>query len=185
MNDNQMINQMDLNKMLQIIQKNNDQIIQMIQQIFQVQMLNNMLLNQILNNNLNINIRNNELNDLMSRMNNFMNNLNNENIMSNNMMNMVNNNHSEIDPWEGNFASRINVVFELTFLQSNDRFKTLYAPLNITVKELIEAFIKKFNIEKNNVIFLFNAKELKKDDSTKIESIMNNLDRVRVVECGV
>ena len=160
----------------------------MIQQIFQVQMLNNMLLNQILNNNLNINIRNNELNDLMSRMNNFMNNmnnLNNENIMSNNMMNMVNNNHSEIDPWEGNFASRINVVFELTFLQRNDRFKTLYAPLNITVKELIEVFIKKFNIEKNNVIFLFNAKELKKDDSTKIESIMNNLSQVQVIKYGV
>ena len=43
MNNNQMINQMNQNEMLKMIQKNNEQIIQMIQQIFQVQMLNNML----------------------------------------------------------------------------------------------------------------------------------------------
>ena len=180
MNNNQMINQMDQNQMLQMIQKNNEQIIQMIQQIFQVQMLNNMLLNQILTNNLNNNnINNNNFSNLMNQMNNILNNNSNmQNMMDNNMMDMINNN--VVDPWEGNKEPRINIHFEERGKKVN-----LPTPLNITVKELIEGFIKKFNIEKkniNDINFLFNGRELKKDDCRKITQVgLTNGSRILVL----
>ena len=161
MNNNQMINQMNQNEMLQTIQKNNEQIIQMIQQIFQVQMLNNMLLNQILTNNLNNNnININNFNSIMNQMNNFMNNMN--------MMNNNSNLKNIVDLWEGNIEPRINIVFEIW--KSGKRVN-LQSPVNITIKELIEGFIKKLNIEKKNIDyirFLFYGRKIKKDDCRKI-----------------
>ena len=174
MNNNQMINQMNQNQMFQMIQKNNEQIIQMIQQIFQVQMLNNMILNQILTNNLNNNNNiNNNMNVIRNQMNNLMNNinmnnnLNMQNMMDNNMMNMINNNNV-FDPWEGNTSRRAYIIFEFN---SVNRF-VLHPPENITVKELIDEFIKKSNLEKQNLTFLFNGTtDLRKYDCKKIGEI--------------
>ena len=173
-NNNQMINQMDQNQMLQMIQKNNEQIIQMIKQIFQVQMLNNMLLNQILTNNLNNNNNINNFSNLMNQMNNIMNNMNMmnnnsnmQNMMDNNMMNIVNNNDNGVDPWKGNRELRINIFFEHFY---SGKKVNLLPPVNITVKELIEGFIKKCNIEKKNIdyIIFLHGTTLSKDDCRKI-----------------
>ena len=150
------INQMDESQILQMIQKNNEQIIQMLQQIFQVQMINNTLLNQIFINNLNNNIsNNNKFNDMMNQMNKFMNNINmmnNQNMQNmaiNNKMNIMNNNNV-IDPWEGNTAHRINIILEYYNGYDTKRF-TLHTPENITLKELIEGFKKKYNYENQDI----------------------------------
>ena len=195
MMNNEIINQTDQNKIFQLIQKNNEQIIQMLQQIFQVQMLNNMLLNQILtnkklNNNNNFNNMMNPINNTLNNMNiNMMNNQNMQNIMNNNMMNsnvmnMINNNDNDIDPWEGNTAHRINIHFDWLNNWGGHR-RNLSVPINITVTELIEGFIKKFKAEKENIYFLFNSKKLKNKDSRKIEEIgMCNGCDVHVIEYG-
>ena len=169
-NNIQMINKMNENQMLETIQKNNEQIIQMIQQIFQVQILNNMILNKIISNN---NNTNNNLNNLMNQMNNFMNN---------NMMNMANNDNI-IDPWpQVDISLKINICFELT----TGKKLIVNPPIYITVNELIEGFIKKFNIEKqyiDNVNFLYNGRSLKMNDCTKIKDIgMVDGDKVLVIE---
>ena len=83
-----------------------------------------------------------------------------------NMMNMVNNNNN-IDPWEGNFASRLDIMFELA---DGKRF-FLHPPKNITVKELIDGFIKKFNCGKKNIYFWFNGSRLRNDNYKKITEV--------------
>ena len=161
MNNNQMINQM-----LQMIQKNNEEIIQMIQQIFQIQMLNNMILNQILNNNLNSN--NNNFIDILNQNNNTMNNnFNMQNMINNNMMNMMNNNN-DVDPWAHiDISKRIYILFKL----SSGKTYTLHVPKNITENELIEGFIKKSKIGGQNIRFTFNSYRLKKDGCRKLSEI--------------
>ena len=151
MMNNQNINQMDQKQILQLIQKNNEVIIQMIQQIFQIQMFNNMILNQILTNKLN-NINNNNFNEMMNQMN-------------NTLSNMRNNNDNDIDPWERNTAYRIGITFYWHGPIN------LAVPRNITVAELIEGFIKKFKVKKENIYFVFNAKKLQNKDYRKIEEI--------------
>ena len=196
MMNNEIINQTDQNKIFQLIQKNNEQIIQMLQQIFQVQMLNNMLLNQILTNK-KLNNNNNNFNNMMNPINNTLNNMNinmmndqnmqnimNNNMMNSNVMNMINNNDNDIDPWEGNTAHRINIHFDWLNNWGGHR-RNLSVPINITVTELIEGFIKKFKAEKENIYFLFNSKKLKNKDSRKIEEIgMCNGCDVHVIEYG-
>ena len=185
-NNNPMRNQIDQNLIFQKIQKNNEQIIQMIQQIFQVQMLNNMLFNQIIDNKLNNNnINNNMLNNLMSNMNNLMNNMiNNPNMqmINNNMMNNLQNNDN--DPWVGNNASRINILFETPQgININ-----IPAPENISIEELIEAYFQRRHItnpdRQNNFNFLFNAQNLNRTDRTLLKEKFLNFTwpRIRVNE---
>ena len=180
-NNNQMINQMNQNQIFQTIQKNNEKIIQMIQQIFQVQMLNNMLLRQIINNNLNNNINNNMFNDIMNNMNN-MNMINNPNIqmMNNNMMNNPQNN--ETNPWAGNNASRINI----TFLETGGLAKILIAaPEDISIEELIEAYFQRNHItnldRQNNFNFIHNGKRLKRSDRTLLKEKFYNIPYPSVI----
>ena len=186
MNNNQMINQMDQNQMLQMIQKNNMQIIQMIQQIYQVQMLNNMILNKILTNNLNNNISNNNFNDLMYQNNNFMNNMNNNMMSNDNTMNnniIKKNDDNVVDPWKGNNAPRIDIVFKWAGHWYEPRL--LPVPQNITVKELIQGFIKKYKAEKEKIHLIFNGEDLQKNDTRKIEEIfMESGHLVQIVDYG-
>ena len=189
MMNNTMINQVNQNHIFQTIQKNNEQIIQMIQQILQVQMLNNMLLNQIINNNLNNNnINNNQMfNDMMNKMDNIINNMNmiynpNKNIMNNNIMNnnIMNNNirnnnimnniqKNENDPWAGNNAPRLNIKFETT----QGIVTNLVAPDNISVVELIEAYFQRCHItnpeRQNRFQFISNAKILNRADHSALK----------------
>ena len=176
--NNNMIKQMNQNQILQTIQNNNEQIIQMIQQIFQIQLSNNMLLNKILTNNFNNNI-NNKMNNFVNNMN-MMKNFNIQNMMNNNIMNMVNNRHF-IDPWEGNNKPRIGLYFQL-----NDGSQlSLNPPENITVKELIEGFIKMYNLEGRNFRFIFNSNELKNDDCRIIsDNLMLPGSKVFAAELG-
>ena len=188
MMNNQMMNQMDKNQIFQMIQKNNEQIIQMIHQIFQVQMLNNMLLNQIINNNLNNNnINNNMFNDMMNNMNNLMNNMinnQNMNMMNNNMMNIPQKKDNDFDPWEGNNNPKINIVFE----ETTGRRTVLVVPDNISIGELINAFFHKHNIInpdlQNKIMFLLNGTKLKRADSSTLkENMIPKTQKILVVEC--
>ena len=195
MNNNPMMNQMDQNPILQMIQKNNEQIIQMIQQIFQVQMLNNLLLNQILNNNLktNNNINNNMLNNTISQMNNIVNNMkmiNNQNMQ--NMMSDSHNNSNDINLWVGNTAPKINILFERINEKGYQNNSFLLAPNNISIKELIEAYFKKLCIadlnKQRDFIFIFNGKALNKTDcSTLKENGFDNFSLVviKISESGL
>ena len=176
MMNNVMINQMDQNQIFQTIQKNNEQIIKMIQQIFQVQMLNNMLLCQIINNNLNNNnFNNNMFSDMMNKMNNFMGNMNminspNMQMIYNNMMNNPQKNDNAIDPWAGNNAPRLVIQFKINRATTNI---ALTVPDNISIGELIEAYFQKCRItdpdKQNNFRFIFNAKSLKKTDHSTLK----------------
>ena len=143
-----MMNQINQNQILQSIQKNNEQIIQMIQQIFEVQMRNNMLLNQFFNYNLNNNINNNSFNNMMNQMNN---------------MDMI-----KIDPWVGNTEPKLNIEFR--FLSGKKIM--LAAPDNISIKELIERFWKKSGItdpiEQKKISFSHNGHTLNIADSSPI-----------------
>ena len=186
MMNNRMMNQMDKNQIFQMIQKNNEQIIQMIQQIFQVQMLNNMLLNQILNNNLNNNnINNNMFNDIKN-INNLMNNMINNpnmNMMNNNMMN--NSLKNEIDPWAGNNNPKINILFE----ETTGKRTILSAPENILVGELIDAFFKKAGIldpnQQKKISFLFRGIKINRaDQSTLKEKGFGDGQQIEVFEYG-
>ena len=181
--NNQMINQMDLNQILQTIQKNNEQIIQMIQQIFQIQKLNNMLLKQIFNNNLNNNNINNNMFDVtMNKMDNLMNNMINNpnmNMMNNNMMN--NSLKNEIDPWAGNNAPRLTVLFSTT----QGIITYLVVPEDISIGELIEAYFQRCHItnpeRQNHFTFLCNAKALKRADrSTLKENNFRQYEKILV-----
>ena len=171
MMNNPMINQMNQNQILQTIQNNNEQIIQMIQQIFQVQMQNNMLLNQILNNNLNNNnINNNMFNDTMNNINNLMNNIINNpnmNMMNNNMMN--NSLKNEIDPWAGNNAPRLHIKF----ITTNGIVTPFAVPEDISIGELIEAYFQRCHItnpeRQNHIQFIRNAKLLKRADRSTLK----------------
>ena len=178
MNNNPMINQMDQNSILQMIQKNNEQIIKMIHQIFQVQMLNNLLFNNILNNNLNTdyNINNNMFNNNMNQMNNIINDMNM--ISNQNMQNIMNDSHknsNNIDLWPGNTAPKVNVVFErigeIEGIKS--RLTGFLVPDNITIKELIETFFKKLSITDQNkqkdIFFMYNGKTLNKADCSTLK----------------
>ena len=176
-NNNQMINQMDKNQMLQMIQKNNEEIIQMIQQIFQVQMLNNMILNQILNNNLN---NNNNFNGMMNQINNLMNNNPNmQNMMDNDMINMINSNDNGIDPWAHiDISKRISVAFRL----NSGKKYILHVPKNIIEKELVEGFIKKSKIKSQKIQFICNGRQLKKDGCRKVsEAIQHEIEHGLIV----
>ena len=175
MMNNVMINQMDQNQIFQTIQKNNEQIIKMIQQIFQVQMLNNMLFCQIINNNLNNNnFNNNMFSDMMNKMNNFMGNMNminspNMQMMNNNMMINPQKNDNAIDPWAGNNAPRL----VINFRKKNTSTIALTVPDNISIGELIEAYFQKCHItnpdKQNNFKFIFLAKALQRTDHSTLK----------------
>ena len=181
MNNNQFINKMDQNQVLQAIQKNNEQIIQMIQQIFYFQMLNNQLFNQILNKNLNDNniINNNNIifNDMMNQMNNFMNNLNimnNQNVQ-NTMIN-PNNNDNDVGLSDENNVEIVNIVFEVPFeIVGKEKGKCISAPNNISIKELIEAFFKKYGIidpnKQKDILFIYGGKILNNVKSSTLKEI--------------
>ena len=185
--NNQMINQMDLSQILQTIQKNNEQIIQMIQRIFQIQKLNNMLLKQILNNNLNNNnINNNMFNDTMNKMNNLMNN-----VINNSNMNMMNNNmmdnslKNDIDPWAGNNARRLRLVFETGEGENIE----IIAPEDISVGELIEAYFKRCHItnpeEQKKTQFIYQMRILNRADrSTLKEYKFRDINKIKVHSLG-
>ena len=180
MNNNPFINKMDQNQVLQAIQKNNEQIIQMIQQIFYFQMLNNVLFNQILNKNLNDNniINNNIIfNDMMNQMNNFMNNLNimnNQNVQ-NTMIN-PNNNDNDVGLSDENNVEIVNIVFDVPFeIVGKENGKCIFAPNNISIKELIEAFFKKYGIidpnKQKDILFIFCGKILNNFKSSTLKEI--------------
>ena len=143
MNNNLIINQMDQPKIFQKIEQNNEQIIQMIQQIFKIQMMNNLLLNQILNSN-NLNNINNMMNQMDNSMNDF-NMINNQNIL-------MNNNDNYINSLAGCAERKINITFK--YYNNNNfegtKYYNLVAPGNISVKESIEGFWEKSGINDPN-----------------------------------
>ena len=172
MGNNSMMNQIDQSQILQTLQKNNEQIIQMIQQIFQIQMMNNILINKILSNNLN-NINNDMLNNnMMNQMNNFINNMN----MINNQNIQMNNNNNFDNIFDGHTGRKINIIF-----QSYDTRKIILivvAPENISIKESIEEFWKKSGIydpdEQKNFIFKRGGDSLKIDDTSLLDKYKEN-----------
>ena len=178
MDNNPINNQIDQSQILRKIQKNNEQIIQMIQQIFKVQMMNNMLLNQILNNNNLNNINNVMFNNMMNQINNFMNNMN----IVNNPNIQINNNENYIDPLPGYTGRRINIRFNLI----DGRLITMIAPENISIKESIEKFWKKSGITdpdaQKKIIFLKNACALDRYDISPLDK--NKEDAIFIFVTG-
>ena len=157
-------NQQNQSEVLQTIQRNNEQIIQMILQILKIQRLNNTLINQIINNNFDININDNIDDDINTKTNNFMNNIDTKTF--NNITKV-----KTYDPFSGNPSPRLNIYFK----DNNSSKIFLKIPVNITVKELVEGFINLRQVAypnfPQNTYLLFNGIVLKTNDYRSITEI--------------
>ena len=153
-------------------------------------MCNNMNMNMYNNmNNNNMNMNMNNMNNMnmnmallaqMCNMNQMMGQIiqnmqNNQNIQNSQNIQNCNNSGDNLDfrnlqvkcydPFEGNSQTRINIQF----VQTTGKSFVVSAPINITVRELIDGFFKKVGILNKNlqkqVGFLFNGRSLKEVQS--------------------
>ena len=162
-------------------------------------MCNNMNMNNMNMNMNNMNMNNNmnmalfaqmcNMNQMMGQiMQNFQNMQNNQNIQNPQNIQNCNNSGGNLDfrnlkvecydPFYGNSQTRKNVKF----IQTTGKIFVVSAPINITVRELIDGFFKKVGILNKSlqkqVGFIFNGRSLK---DTKSKELINEL----ISEAGI
>ena len=85
------------------------------------------------------------------------------------------------DYFPGNKNKRINIIFELP----NGAKSNIPTPVNIKIKDLLLAFCKKLNIDKNflnyKIYFLFNGERIDINEQKNLEEYGLNVDRVYTI----